>query len=997
MQQKYWISLLLLLMIPGVLFAQNGKIHGTVIDAKTRDPLIGANIVVEGTSWGAATDVEGKYLLLNIPAGTYKIKSSYVGYRSVTVSNIRVNLELTTEANIEMSTEDVQVQAVDILAERPLVNKSATSAVRIIDANFLTNLPQRGIEASVALQPGVVQIGSNVYIRGSRLDETGYTLDGVTATDNVNGGRRLTIIDAAVEQTQVLAGGYPAEYGGANGGIVRTEIKAGGQQINASLQGESDQFTSQGKESLGGYSYGYRDVTATLGGPIVGGLKFFGSYENTYYQDWGNQNSGARFWSGVNIPGLLTLAGPTPRALKDIDTINLVYQPGNLMGGSRQINNFAGTLSFDVGGFQLRVGGGYAYRSTQDEAALHDVFDMKRLGINDAQDGYVNFKVTNFITPKTYWEVNLNYTYSHNDYHDPDFGDNLWLYGDSAANAKLGYTMRANGIPYDDWFIALGANKNVVGSQTAATYLGQYAQPGTPLVSGGFNAGYGVNKNESIGGRIDLTTQLKSTELKVGGEYTRYTYRQFRPAGVLQWAVLKKEGMTGDSLYNQLLSYGPNNIGYDVFGNEIDADKYNSAGLLTDLGPRHPVNAAGYVETKIELSDIVINAGLRYDYINSDAQSIVNPHYISKDTTQMTSFLIESNQYYATPSHGYVVPRLGFSFPVTDKTVFHAQYGKFVQMPSLNNTYVGVANGAFILRGGNYYQNTFGWGLRPERTTQYELGFQQLLADNASLDITAFYKDITDQIQYQLEIPASGAPNGQFPMLVNGDFATTKGIEFKFLLRRTQRVEASFNYTLSDAEATGSTSNTGAGAAVTGTGYVPLFLFPSTFNQTHRGNASLDYRFAKDDGGPILQQLGVNLLLNFNSGSSFTRISNQQQSDTDPRNRVPIEAIGSSTTGWFFQLDGRIDKAFQFGQVKADIYIYVINILNRVNPINVFPKTGDSESDGWLGSVPGQNDAAKFGNDAALYQALYAAVNEGLNVNNFGPPRQIRFGVRLEY
>jgi hypothetical protein len=201
----------------------------------------------------------------------------------------------------------------------------------------------------------------------------------------------------------------------------------------------------------------------------------------------------------------------------------------------------------------LRVGGGYAYRSTQDEAALHDVFDMKRLGINDAQDGYVNFKVTNFITPKTYWEVNLNYTYSHNDYHDPDFGDNLWLYGDSAANAKLGYAMRANGIPYDDWFIALGANKNVVGSQTAATYLGQYAQPGTPLVSGGFNAGYGVNKNESMGGRIDLTTQLKSTELKVGGEYTRYTYRQFRPAGVLQWAVLKKEGMTGDSLYNQLL------------------------------------------------------------------------------------------------------------------------------------------------------------------------------------------------------------------------------------------------------------------------------------------------------------------------------------------------------------------------------------------------------------------------------------------------------------
>jgi hypothetical protein len=189
-----------------------------------------------------------------------------------------------------------------------------------------------------------------------------------------------------------------------------------------------------------------------------------------------------------------------------------------------------------------------------------------------------------------------------------------------------------------------------------------------------------------------------------------------------------------------------------------------------------------------------------------------------------------------------------------------------------------------------------------------------------------------------------------------------------------------------------------AGTAVTGVvGYLPKFIFPLEFNQVHHGNVSLDYRFAKGDGGPVLEQLGLNVLVNFNSGTSFTRISNQQQSDGDSRNRVPVEEVGASTTPWFLQLDARLDKSFQFGQIGANIYVYVQNLLGTNNVTGVYRKTGSATDDGWLGTAPGQQDVARFGSDAALYQQMYRAILLGNNTGNYGPPRAIRFGVKFEY
>jgi len=255
MQRKLFLALFVAAFIPALVFA-SGKFKGRVTDAGTGEPLVGANVVVVGTQMGSATNVSGEFAILNVPAGTYTLKAMYIGYQAITISNLRVNNDLTTEANFQLPGEGVTVGIVEIVAERPLVNKSATNAVRIIDNEFFAKIPARGINAALSAQPGVVIQGGNVYIRGGRADEVGFQLEGVPVNNILSGGRAVSVTAEAVEQIQVQAGGFNAEYGGANAGLVQAQLRTGAQdRWKVSLLGETDRYMALNKSSkLGGYS-----------------------------------------------------------------------------------------------------------------------------------------------------------------------------------------------------------------------------------------------------------------------------------------------------------------------------------------------------------------------------------------------------------------------------------------------------------------------------------------------------------------------------------------------------------------------------------------------------------------------------------------------------------------------------------------------------------------------------------------------------------------------
>ena len=162
------LLLLLLMLVPVLVFAGNGKVKGIVQDKETKQPLVGANIVLEGTSIGGISDASGNYILVNVPVGVYGIKSTLIGYQSVIVQNVMVNSDLTTELNFSLSSQALELKPVEIVAERPLVNKSATKAVRITSAEDISSLPVRGINNIIALAPGVVLQDNTVFIRGGR-------------------------------------------------------------------------------------------------------------------------------------------------------------------------------------------------------------------------------------------------------------------------------------------------------------------------------------------------------------------------------------------------------------------------------------------------------------------------------------------------------------------------------------------------------------------------------------------------------------------------------------------------------------------------------------------------------------------------------------------------------------------------------------------------------------------------------------------------------------
>ena len=227
-------------------------------------------------------------------------------------------------------------------------------------------------------------------------------------------------------------------------------------------------------------------------------------------------------------------------------------------------------------------------------------------------------------------------------------------------------------------------------------------------------------------------------------------------------------------------------------------------------------------------------------------------------------------------------------------------------------------------------------------------------------------------------------------------------MELKLDLRRTQRLAASFNYTYSDAQGTGSTP-TEAGRAVwqspTATPYFPQQISPLTFNQTHTGSINIDYRFAENDGPELfgskfLENFGANFLFTFNSGHNFTQITGFGNTT------VPTEALNSSVTPWNFQLDAKIDKSFSLGSLNLNVYLWVINLLDIKNVTNVFGTSGDPEDDGFLASPEGvaayNGYVLNYGKETAdLYKQIYLASIYASG--NYGTPRQIRLGIRLDY
>lgn len=349
-----------------------------------------------------------------------------------------------------------------------------------------------------------------------------------------------------------------------------------------------------------------------------------------------------------------------------------------------------------------------------------------------------------------------------------------------------------------------------------------------------------------------------------------------------------------------------------------------------------------------------------------------------------------------------VMPRIAFSFPISDEALFFAHYDILTQRPTEANRfnpidYLYMANRNVLINNPD---------LRPEKTVDYALGFQTILSRSSSLKLEAFYRELRDMIQVRSYV---GAYPVTYRTYGNLDFGTVKGLTLTYDLRKTGNIWIKTSYTLQFADGTGSTTATQL--ALINNGLPNLrSVAPFNYDQRHRIVTTLDYRYGEGSeyNGPvwfgkrIFENTGANLIANLGSGTPYTG----QQFAT------PITGeIAPSTKGglngyrlpWQFNVDFQLDRNFSlvFGKegekqrvTNLNVYLWVTNLLNTRNINGVYRYTGTPDDDGYLASaqyaaiINNQNNPNSFRN----YYSMY--VN---NPYNLSAPRQIRLGVRFDF
>jgi outer membrane receptor protein involved in Fe transport len=265
-----------------------GKIAGKITDSATGEPLIGANIIIMGTSLGAATDFDGNFFIINIPPGKYEIKASIIGYNAVLIQNVKVSVDQTTKLNFELSEEAIEMGDVVVIATRPIVQKDLTSTQSNISGEDIAMLPLETVQSVVNLQAGVI----NGHFRGGRIAEVTYLVDGVSTNDVFTGLPSMEADVNSIQEVQVLTGTFNAEYGDALSGVVNQVTKLPGDNYDFYFSGFFGDYVSSRTDLYDNISNispkGVYNLRGTFSGPLPGAgelLKFFIS--GRYFRDEG--------------------------------------------------------------------------------------------------------------------------------------------------------------------------------------------------------------------------------------------------------------------------------------------------------------------------------------------------------------------------------------------------------------------------------------------------------------------------------------------------------------------------------------------------------------------------------------------------------------------------------------------------------------------------------------------------------------------------------------
>lgn len=941
-----FLSALILLLSANQLYSQRtGKIAGTVTDKTTGEAIPFANIFVEGTSLGAASDIDGNYVIINVSPGLYRITGSVVGYQKQTVTDVRVNVDFTTRLNFQLSTGAVDLPTIVVQGERnPLIRQDLTNPTVAITEESIQELPVDQISDVISLQAGVV-VGDDgsLHVRGGYGNEIAYTLNGIALNDPYGNTRSIGLATNAVKEVSVSTGTFAAQYGNALSGVVNYITKEGDENYSFGLRGYiGDYFTNRSSlfnniDKIDILNRGR--LEATFGGPIpeIPGAKFYISsiYENFKGSLYGVRlyNPNDSYLSRDNFNSSDSRSGRSTdpyyfNPYNDLaDSTGKPTGDGSVvpMNTSRDFN-FQGNLSYKFSPLvKLKYEAVYDKSKSQGFSNAYK-YNPDGRGTNYSEGLIQSLELTHTIDNNIFYTLQLSYGYNDNQY---------YLFEDINNPGYLpGIFSRALG----NTFFLTGGTDN-------------YRQ---------------FRKTTTLGVKGDVVAQLFNIhEVKAGFELRRHKLN-FEGYSV----EFGKQNPDGSFNPNLL----PNDLLYDT--SLVLLRRKPTEQSLYTIYEKEPFQIAGYIQDKIELaSTFIVNAGLRYELFDPAAQY---NNEISRNLIDSLAGNITAYNTDAKIKHS-LSPRLSISYPITDQGVIRFSYGHFYQIGSLSSLY----------RNTNYYVTNVGESpifgnanVEPQKSVQYELGLQQQLTDDLKLDVTGFYKDVSNLIYTQTIFTETGR---QYSLLTNLAYSNARGITISLFKRRSPGglFQASVDYTFSVAEGNRTEPAAELFFSEQLGKQTETFLVPLDFDRLHVLNATLALTEPND--------WSAGFVMNLQTGTPYT--------PSLPSNLVTInysQNSGSQPLQW--NVNFKVEKFLDFGSLKTSVFLQVDNLFDTENELFVYASSGRA-----LSNVEQIQNALEFQNlkdrikkgDPGLVPLSQMENYYSQRPERVNRPREVRLGFSL--
>lgn len=928
------------LSAPAFSLGTTGNVKGKVSDVTNNESLPGANVLVVGSGRGGVTNEKGEYFITGITPGVYVLRVSLLGYQPIESKKIEIQADETSVFNFKIASTDIEMEGVTVEGQRPLVDVTKTAGDQTFNRDKIEQLPNvKGVEDVLGLQAGIVKFGSQLFLRGGRANETQILIDGIVVNDVGGLGGSAGTSSANEQLQQLYSGNSTAGVGGAIS-VAANAI----QSVSVSSSGLDAEF--------GNAQSGVVNITTKAGGDSYNGTLQYrtdgitaASYDERYYS--------------------ANLGGPEPISNYLLPALGIEI-PGKLsffMSGNFSQSN--GPHSFNRSAFYNPL-----RRKVKFGGFLGSILNDVGFTYSDKQDNSFSYNSKITYAPGESDVLNYSYIVNARSAH-PLSGSYSWR--DRSDSTTSDISLR--GLHAMQWTHIFGTNSLLKGyvsrqetertvsvgnldpSQYSYVAIGSRDPSRDGFNDLGSSQSWSTSNTQVWQTKFDFNSQIHRLHfLKVGFDY----YYEHIQTTSMSFPTNPSRG--ADSL---------------------NRGAFPGYGFARWVSNNIPSRGAFYVQDNIAFTSINIHLGLRYDWLYLGKQ-VFDPAWVERweGVTREKADWLENKSFFSQFTSGNFSPRLSIGYPISTRTVFYFNYGHFLQYPERDQFY---HDPIVTTLTGNYVGNP---SLKPQRTVQYESGFDQLIYDDLSLGIRGFYKDIFDYAAFRRLSTAAQTVD----KYVNLDYASARGFEIIFTKQLRNRYSGSIGYTFQLAK--GRSSDPRAAQATPA-----LFGLPREvrldWDQQHTLNLFLAYRVGPREDfslfGLPFDNWGASVTWNFGSGFPYTPY--------DPTvRRGSLAEFYLKNTG-----NGPYTSEVNFSLFKGFSILDKLNITMTLDVINIFDRRNVDLNAGGFNTLNGR--PISYGDYEPDQGFIYTwgAVAGGQSFASrvppfiFRSPRQISFGVKVNW